>query len=403
MLVGAGVSRNLLRLSFSDIFIGFYINLPAGAVFALPLLFIDIPDPNARISFSDSLYFVRDKLDLTGLCLLAPAVTMFLVAFQYGGNHDPWTSPKVIGLLGGALAALLIFFWTTRYKGDDAILPCRIVRRRIVWCSCLVMTFSVATTFCATYFLPLYFQAVRGATPIASGIYLLPTIIPQLLSAVVSGFVGEASSPSSAGTKLMTPLLKVSKTGYYLPWSVFAGAMLAVGSGLISTYSPTTPITAWIGYQILLGLGRGLGMQMPIIALQNFLPDKDIAIGTSFMMFGHTMGGAVFLSIAQTIFVSGLRSLVPVYSPGTDPETVIQAGELANRLTQSKEEMAGVFMAISKSISRVFYMTAGAGVGAFIFAWGIGWRDIRKTQLERALIGEVELRRRGLNKVLGTS
>jgi len=167
-------------------------NLPAGVVFVLPLLFIGIPDPNENASFSESLHFIRDKLDLTGLFLLAPGVTMLLVAIQYGSNHDdPWNSPRIIGLLGGALAALIMFFWATRYKGDNAILPCRIVRRRIVWCSCLVMTFSVATTFCATYFLPLYFQTVRGATPIASAIYLLPTIIPQLLSAVASGFIGE--------------------------------------------------------------------------------------------------------------------------------------------------------------------------------------------------------------------
>lgn len=131
---------------------------------------------------------------------------------------------------------------------------------------------------------------------------------------------------------------------------------------------------------------------MPIIALQHFLPEKDISVGTSFIMFGHTMGGAVFLSIAQTIFVSGLRALVPVYSPGTDPETVIQIQVQVHQAAGGELLAAsgGVLMAISKSISRVFYMTAGAGVGAFVFALGIGWRDIRKTKLEheRGLIGE---------------
>ena len=37
---------------------------------------------------------------------------------------------------------------------------------------------------------------------------------------------------------------------------------MAVGSGLIATYSPITPLRKWIGYQIILGTGRGMGMQM---------------------------------------------------------------------------------------------------------------------------------------------
>jgi hypothetical protein len=54
----------------------------------------------------------------------------------------------------------------------------------------------------------------------------------------------------------------VGKTGYHLPFCVLAGVLMAIGGGLISTYTPTTPTGRWIGYEIILGAGRGLGMQM---------------------------------------------------------------------------------------------------------------------------------------------
>lgn len=54
----------------------------------------------------------------------------------------------------------------------------------------------------------------------------------------------------------------VSKLGYYLPWAVFSGVLVTIGCGLVSTFSPTTSTARWIGYLIVLGAGRGSGMQM---------------------------------------------------------------------------------------------------------------------------------------------
>jgi len=54
----------------------------------------------------------------------------------------------------------------------------------------------------------------------------------------------------------------VNKVGYYIPISLFAAVLISVGNGLISTFSPGTSTGKWIGYQILLGVGRGLGLQM---------------------------------------------------------------------------------------------------------------------------------------------
>ncbi|KAK9242014.1 hypothetical protein V1506DRAFT_572943 [Lipomyces tetrasporus] len=92
-------------------------------------------------------------------------------------------------------------------------------------------------TMCASYYLPIYFQAVRGVSPLTSGVYLLPSILSQLLFAVGSGIL-------------------VGKLGYYLPASLFSGVVTAIGNGLLSMLSPTTSTGRWIGYQIVVGSGR---------------------------------------------------------------------------------------------------------------------------------------------------
>jgi len=130
-------------------------------------------------------------MDPIGFLLLGPSATMLLMALHYGGNEFPWASARVICLLCGAIGSFGLLIWVEHCQGNDGILPLRMIRKRVVWCSCLVMASAVATTFCATYFLPVYFQAVVGASPIMSGIYMLPTVIAQLISASVVGVVGK--------------------------------------------------------------------------------------------------------------------------------------------------------------------------------------------------------------------
>ncbi|KAH8125989.1 hypothetical protein FP744_10006206 [Trichoderma asperellum] len=337
----------------------FFINLPCGAAAAGMLMLVRIPEQFTKAEGQSITPVLLLKKDFARLLLFAAAVTQFFLALQYGGNTHPWNSAVVIGLVCGAVGTFAVFVLAEHLNGREAIVPLWIIKKHVVWSSCLVMMFSIATTFCASYFLPLYFQIVAGASPMISGVYLLPNILSQICSAGFSGIL-------------------VGKSGYYLPWSVLAGVFLSVGSGLISTYSPSTSIGEWIGYQVLLGAGRGIGMQMPIIAIQNALEHSQIAIATSFLIFSHTIGGAAFLTLAQTLFTNGLRSELAVYAPSVDLRTIVATGVVSIRNEMiDKNQLQGFLLAFTKSLNLVFYLTAGAGACSFVFAWGMGWKDIR--------------------------
>lgn len=121
----------------------------------------------------------------------------------------------------------------------------------------------MAQVFSGSYYLPIYFQGVKGATPTLSGVYLLPTLLSQLLSAIGSGVLGKCNRFKNIhGCVCLTFSPIVGKIGYYLPFSVAGSVLIAIGNGLLSTLSPSTSTGKWIGYQIILGVGRGIGLQM---------------------------------------------------------------------------------------------------------------------------------------------
>jgi MFS family permease len=176
---------------------GFYINLPIGAVVAAMLVFLRIPDQVPKPPPLSVIPTLPSKLDLIGFALFAPAAIQLLLALQYGGNQYAWNSSQIIGLFCGAGATFLLFLAWDYYKGDGAMIPFSMARKRTVWASCLVYGFMIAQVFCGSYYLPIYFQGVKGVTPTLSGVYLLPTLLSQLFSAISSGMLGTSSALKS--------------------------------------------------------------------------------------------------------------------------------------------------------------------------------------------------------------
>jgi hypothetical protein len=103
------------------------------------------------------------------------------------------------------------------------------------------------------------------------------------------------------------------------------------------------------------------------------------------VMFSSSFAGALFLTFSETIFTNSLKSLVPKYAPSVDPQVIINDGATRFRAHISATDLPSVLVAYAKSVDRIFYLTAGAGVGCFVFAWGMGWKDIRpKKQSSKA-------------------
>jgi MFS family permease len=167
----------------------FYINLPFGGVATVLFAFIAIPEivKKEPVSF-DLVRRVIPDLDLFGFALFAPAAVMFLMALQFGsGDAYAWNSATIIGLFCGAgITALIFIAWEVKI-GDRAMIPGGMLRKRIVWTSCVFGSALISCSVVATNWLPTYFQAVKGEGPTLSGVHLVPTILSALLFVVVTG------------------------------------------------------------------------------------------------------------------------------------------------------------------------------------------------------------------------
>jgi len=132
------------------------------------------------------------------------------------------------------------------------------------------------------YYLPLWFQAIKGSSAVESGTQILPMVL-----LIVIGFI--------ANGELTT------RTGYYTPSLIVGASLTALGAGLMTTFNVHTGKGMWVGYQILYGFGIGLAGQVPNMAAQTILPKDDVAIGASLMFFSQTLFAAIFTSVGQQV------------------------------------------------------------------------------------------------------
>jgi hypothetical protein len=157
-------------------------------VAAIVLLFVSIPSNNN----AEGRKFVArlSRLDLVGFFFFAPAAIQFILALEWGGTKYAWNDATIIGLFCGAFGMLLVFVAWEHHMGAKAMIPLFIISRRVIWSSCTNYAFFIGAMNTATYYLPIYFQSVRNASPTRSGVDLLPSIISTTLFGVLAGALG---------------------------------------------------------------------------------------------------------------------------------------------------------------------------------------------------------------------
>ena len=142
---------------------------------------------------------LHKKLDLVGFCLFAPACIMFLIAFNFGGTAYAWNSATVIGLLCGSVVTTSLFIGWSMFMQDNALMPPSMMKQRALLIGCCISALQGGATIMMGYYLPVWFQAIKGANPQTSGIEILPTMISQILGSGLSGGLGK---PKTRGLDL---------------------------------------------------------------------------------------------------------------------------------------------------------------------------------------------------------
>ena len=127
------------------------------------------------------------EFDLYGTSVFIPAIVCLLLALQWGGTKYAWGSWRSILLF--VLFAILIacFIAIQFWKQDSATIPPKIFKKRSVW-SAALFAFCLGSFFMLLiYYLPIWFQAVKGASAVKSGIMNIPMVVTLVLVSLLSG------------------------------------------------------------------------------------------------------------------------------------------------------------------------------------------------------------------------
>ncbi|KAM0553369.1 hypothetical protein ACHAPJ_007383 [Fusarium lateritium] len=341
----------------------FYINLPIGAITVVVILFF-FPEPERDIE--PATWRVRFwQLDPIGTAIFMPAIVCLLLALQWGGVDYEWDDSIITSLFMLA-AFLLILFVFVQYKMDEnATVPPRIFKMRTVWAGAFFSFNTGACFLTAMYFLPIWFQAVQGQSPIMSGVRNLPMLLGIVLCAMLAGAA-------------------VTTWGYYTPFMILGAVLMAIGFGIITTFEVNTSTAKWVGYQLIAGIGVGVGLQQSLIAVQVVCEMVDVPTATALIVFAQTLGGALCVTAGNTVFTNTLINKIHEHVPGLDPGFVIATGATNIRSVIREEWLDGVILAYNDALTTSFYVGAGTASATIIGALLVEWRSVKGREIEMA-------------------
>jgi len=339
----------------------FYINLPFGGVTALFIIFFlpALKQRKKKMTIIEQLA----QFDLPGTICFLPGVITLLLALQWGGSTYPWNNGRVIALFVVSGVLLISFVIIQIWKGEQATVPPRVFKNRNVWGSAWFGGCLGATFFILIFYLPIWFQAIKGVSAVKSGIMNIPMVLSLVIISIVAGGV-------------------VTAFGYYMPFIYASAVFMALGAGLLTTFKVTTAHPEWIGYQVIFGAGVGLGMQQTLMAVQTCLPPRDVAIGTAILMFSQTLGGSLFVSVGQNVFQNQLLKNLRVAVPEFSASIVLKTGATYLKDTVPPQYISRVLVAYNAALTQTWYVSVAMGSLSVIGALFMEWKSMKENKVQ---------------------
>ena len=193
---------------------------------------------------------------------------------------------------------------------------------------------------------------------VESGIRTIPLVLALVLGAISAGQL-------------------TGRIGYYAPFMILSGIIMPIGAGLITTFSVHTSEGVWIGFQILVGFGIGVGMQQAALTAQTVLKKRDVPVGVSLMFFCQMLGGAIFISVGQNVFNQELVSKLVQVVPGLSPIEIVNTGATDLRHAVPAQLLPQVLTVYNSALREVFIVATAMGALAILGTPFVRWRSVK--------------------------
>ncbi len=237
----------------------------------------------------------------------AATITLSLMLAVYAivnGNILGWTSVQTLGMLGGAIALMVLFVWIeSRVKGP--LVPLSLFKLRNVTTANIAGVLWAAGMFAWFFLSALYLQLVLGYTPMQVGLSFLPA---NLIMAVFSlGLSAKVVLRFGIRASLTLGLTFIT-----LGLSLFTRA--PVDGIFVRDVLPN---------MILLGFGCGIAFNPMLLAAMSDVKPEDSGLASGVVNTAFMMGGALGLAILASLAGSRTQSLL---ASGADQAAALVGG-----------------------------------------------------------------------------
>src|SRR6266540_6158239 len=214
----------------------FFVNLPIG-LFAVLLAWRLLPEAEPRNG---------NRLDLRGLALLSPGIAIFVYGMSETGTTGGLGSGRALAGVVLGLALLALFIWHAWRRGRAALIDVSLFARRGFAAAAGTNLLVGIALFGALILLPLYYQLVRGESPLSTGLLLMPQGLGAALAMPIAGKLTDEIGPrivvpsgillALAGTAAFT------QVGANTSYVYLALALFVIGLGLGTTIVPSMAV-----------------------------------------------------------------------------------------------------------------------------------------------------------------
>ncbi|KAG9066904.1 hypothetical protein KI688_012816 [Linnemannia hyalina] len=265
----------------------FYINLPVGAVgMTLLVVFLHMNRPKNL-----SLGTAMRSLDYVGIGLLIGAIIMILLGLNWGADAKyEWDSAVILCLLIIGVLVMVAFLVNEWKVAANPIIPLRLLGTLSLGMTYFPVFVDGFVSMGLLFFLPLYSQAVHGASAIESGVELLPYVC---MSSAVAIVVGQLTS----------------RWGTYKEFIIFGWFAGVLSTGLMVLFDENTSRGRMVGVLLVQGVSLGAVVNTQLLAVHAQLTNPaDMALSTSLWTLLRTFGGVFGVALGGTLVQSSLSN-----------------------------------------------------------------------------------------------
>ncbi|KAH6629007.1 major facilitator superfamily domain-containing protein [Boeremia exigua] len=342
----------------------FYVNIPVCFVaFVIIYLWLDVGGgmKAQECSVLDEL----KRVDYLGTGLLTFSVVMLLISLSTGGAPNPWShwsviTPGALGLVGFVGLA----FWERSARCKYPIMPPHVFSNRTTVISFALTTIHGFITYGFQFYLPPFFQAVKGSSPSQSGVEVMPTTLAVVVCAAVGG-----------------PLM--SLWGKYKPMHIIGFGIMTTGLSLCVLLGPSTPISVWLVLQLVVAGGLGIVISTMLPAVQVKLPESSTGAAAGSWAFLRGTGSLFGVAIPGAVFNVRFTSLLPTIGSKTAQSQLAKgqayqhasAAFVSSFGAKNQVQIVNAFNESLKSVWIVYAVLAGIG---FLMTFGEKQYKMRK-------------------------